>query len=68
MVGHDEDAAELVEESLELRAPHVLVVHDLLQVVMSLEIMEQPGSSAHDRWGKWAGFEISSDDGFSFMQ
>lgn len=49
MVGHDKDTAELVKQRLELRAPHVLVVHDLFQVVVSSEIVQQPGSSRQDR-------------------
>lgn len=43
VVGHDKDTAELVKQSLELRAPHVLVVHDLLQVVVPSEVVQQPG-------------------------
>ncbi len=49
MVGHHKDAAELVKQRLELRAPHVLIVHNLFQVVMSPEIVKQPGSSQHNR-------------------
>lgn len=48
VVGHHEDAAKLVEQSLELRASHVLVVHNFFQVVMSPEIMQQSGSSQHN--------------------
>lgn len=46
MVGHHKDTAELVKQRLELRAPHVLIVHNLFQVVMSPEIMQQPESKA----------------------
>lgn len=45
MVGHHQDTAELVKQRLELRAPHVFIVHNLFQVVMSAEIVQQPGSS-----------------------
>lgn len=48
MVGHHKDTAELVKQRLELRAPHVLIVHNLFQVVMSPEIVKQPGSSQHN--------------------
>ena len=43
MVGDHQHAAELIEERLEVRAPHVLVVHDLLQVVVASEVVQQPG-------------------------
>lgn len=56
MVGHHKDTAELVEQRLELRAPHVLIVHNLFQVVMSPEIVKQPGSSQHNRQKKWVEF------------
>lgn len=42
MVGHHQDASELVKECFELGAAHVLVVHDLLQVVVAPEVVEQP--------------------------
>lgn len=45
MIGHDKDASELVKQRLEMRSPHVLIVHDLLQVVVSPEIVKQPESS-----------------------
>lgn len=48
MVGHHKDTAELVKQRLELRAPHVLIVHNLFQVVMSPEIVKQPRSSQHN--------------------
>lgn len=51
VVGHDKDTAELVKQSLELRAPHVLVVHNLFQVVVPSEIVQQPGSGRRDREG-----------------
>lgn len=44
MIGHDKDASELVEQCLEMRSPHVLVVHDLFQVVVSPEIVKEPGN------------------------
>lgn len=40
VVGDHQDAAELVEERFELRTPHVLVVHDLLQVVVSPKVVQ----------------------------
>lgn len=49
VVGHDKDTAELVKQSLELRAPHVLVVHNLFQVVVPSEIVQQPGRGHQDR-------------------
>lgn len=49
VVGHNEDTAELVKQSLELRASHVLVVHDFLQVVMPPEIMQQSGSTSFSK-------------------
>lgn len=49
MVGHHKDTAELVKQRLELRAPHVLIVHNLFQVVMSPEIVQQPETSQHNR-------------------
>lgn len=41
--GHHQHAAELVEEHEQLRAPGVLIVHDLLQVVAATEVLQQPG-------------------------
>jgi len=55
VVGHHEDTAELVKHGLELRAPHVLVVHDLFQVVMSPEIVQQPGMEAINMTGRKMG-------------
>lgn len=49
MVGHHKDTAELVKQCLELRASHILIVHNLFQVVMPPEIVKQPGSSQHNR-------------------
>lgn len=49
MVGHNKDAAELVKQCLELRAPHVFIVHNLFQVVMSSEIVKQSGSNKHNK-------------------
>lgn len=45
MIGHDKDASELVKQRLEMWAPHVLIVHDLFQVVVSPEIVKQPETS-----------------------
>lgn len=42
MIGHHKDTAELVKQRLEMRAPHVLIVHNLLQVVMPSEVVQQP--------------------------
>lgn len=42
MVGHHKDTAELVKQRFKLRASHVLIVHNLFQVVMSPEIVQQP--------------------------
>lgn len=42
VVRHNEDAAKLVEQRLELRSSHVLIVHDFFQVVMSPKIVQQP--------------------------
>lgn len=52
VIGHHQHAAELVQERLELRAPHVLVVHDLLQVVVAPEIVQQPARFLSFVWGK----------------
>ena len=49
VIGHHEDTAELVKQCLELRAPHVLIVHNLFQVMMPPEIVQQPESSQHSR-------------------
>lgn len=53
MVGHHKDTAELVKQRLELRAPHVLVVHNLFQVVMSPEIVKQPGRGQNNKQKNW---------------
>lgn len=45
MVCHHKDTAELVKQCLEVRPSHVFVVHNLFQVVMAPEIVQQPGSS-----------------------
>lgn len=42
MVGHHKHTAEFVKQRLKLGAPHVLIVHNLFQVVMSSEIVQQP--------------------------
>ena len=42
MVGDNKHAAEFVEQCLELRAAHVLVVHDLLQMVVTSKVVQQP--------------------------
>ena len=42
MVGDHQYASELVKQSLELRAAHVLIVHDLLQVVVPSEVVQHP--------------------------
>lgn len=52
MVRHHKDTAELVKECFELRASHVLIVHNLFQVVMSPEIVQQPESNQHNRQKK----------------
>lgn len=59
VVGHHKDAAELVKQRLELRAPHVLVVHNLFQVVMSPEIVKQPGISRQKRAEKQVEAQVS---------
>lgn len=51
MVGDHQHAAELIEERLEVRAPHVLVVHDLLQVVVASEVVQQPGGGREEGRG-----------------
>lgn len=45
VIGHHKNVAELVKQSLELGAPHVLIVHNLFQVVVSSEVVQQPGNS-----------------------
>lgn len=53
MAGHHQHAAELVKQHQQLRAPHVLVVHDLLQVVSASEVVKQPaGRRARKAWAK----------------
>lgn len=52
MVGHHKDTAELVKKCFELRASHVLIVHNLFQVVISTEIVKQPESNQHNRQKK----------------
>lgn len=42
MAGHYQDTAEFVKQHQQLGATHVLVVHDLLQMVSSSEIVQQP--------------------------
>lgn len=39
MIGHNEDASELVKQCFEMRPPHVFIVHDLFQVVVPPEIV-----------------------------
>ena len=41
MRGHDQHVLELVHQGQELRPPQVLVVHDLLQVVLAIEVRVQ---------------------------
>lgn len=43
MGGHHQHAAEFVKEHEQLRAPCVLVVHDLLQMVAATEVVKEPG-------------------------
>lgn len=50
--GHHQDAAELVHEREQLRAPRVLVVHDLLQVVAASEVVQKPGVRGGRRAGQ----------------
>lgn len=53
VAGDHQHAAELVEQHQQLRAPHVLVVHDLLQVVPASEVVQQPaGSRAREHVGQ----------------
>lgn len=52
MVSHHKDTAELVKQRLELRSPHVLIIHNFLQVVMSSEIVQQSGSSQNNKQKK----------------
>lgn len=53
VAGDHQHAAELVEQHQQLRAPHVLVVHDLLQVVPPSEVVQQPaGSRAREHVGQ----------------
>lgn len=42
MAGDHQHAAEFVKQHQQLGATHVLVVHDLLQVVSASEIVQQP--------------------------
>lgn len=44
VIGDDKDASELVKQRLQMWTPHVLIVHDLFQVMVSPEIVKQPGS------------------------
>lgn len=49
MVRHHQHATELVKEHEQMGAAHVFIVHDLLQVMPSTEIVQQPA--------KWGGGE-----------
>lgn len=53
VAGDHQHAAELVKQHQQLRAPHVLVVHDLLQVVPASEVVQEPaGSTAREQVGQ----------------
>lgn len=49
MAGHHQHAAEFVKQHQQLGAPHVLVVHDLLQMVSASEIVQQPAGKEQGR-------------------
>lgn len=60
MIGHHKDTAELVKQRLEMRAPHVLIVHNLLQVVMPSEVVQQPKEHNAGRKMGWEMRVLSS--------
>lgn len=53
VAGDHQHTAEFVKQHQQLGAPHVLVVHDLLQVVPPSEVVQQPaGSRARENVGQ----------------
>jgi len=61
VAGHHQYAAEFVKQHQQLGATHVLVVHDLLQMVSASEIVQQPAGK-ESKGGTWAKSESTQQE------